>query len=259
MSWADGRRQYFGPGLTVASALFDHVAVLQGGKPWGRFLDAGTGVNSSLWSTGLATERWVGVTGSAAHARQVEGEVGSRLRGEDQLITGNWTDETLLVGQRFDTVLADYLLGAVEGFAPYFQQQLFRRLKPHVGSALYVVGLDPYVPAPAVTSAERMVRAIGRMRDACLMLADETPYREYPAEWAINSLGEAGYRVRHARRFPNRYRAAWVNRQLDMALRRVAKLSDLRLARSLSESISQLRGEAIALAESEGGLRVGAD
>lgn len=243
----------------MASTLFEHITELQGAKPWGRFLDAGTGVNSSLWSTGLANERWVGVTGSAAHARQVEAEVGSRLRPEDQLIVGNWADESLLAHQRFDTVLADYLLGAVEGFSPYFQQQLFRRLKPHVGGALYVVGLDPYVPAPAVTSAERMVRAIGRMRDACLMLADETPYREYPAEWAINSLAEAGYQVSHARRFPNRYREAWVNGQLDMALRRVAKLSDRRVVRSLSESIRQLRGEAIALTASEGGLRAGAD
>lgn len=91
------------------------------------------------------------------------------------------------------------------------------------------------------------------------MLADETPYREYPAEWAINSLAEAGYQVSHARRFPNRYREAWVNGQLDMALRRVAKLSDRRVVRSLSESIRQLRGEAIALTASEGGLRAGAD
>ena len=91
-----------------------------GRKPWGRFLDGGAGVNSALGSTGLASERWVRVTGSAAHARQVEGEVGSRLRPESQLILGNWTDETLLVGQRFDTVPADYLLGAVEGFSPYF-------------------------------------------------------------------------------------------------------------------------------------------
>lgn len=243
----------------MTSALFDHVAALQGGVPWGRFLDAGTGVNSALWGRGLATERWVGVTGSAGHARQVEAEIGSGLRSQDRLIVGNWIDETLLAGERFDTVLADYLLGAVEGFAPYFQPQLFRRLKPLVGGALYVVGLDPYVIGTAETPAERMVRAIGRLRDCCLLLADETPYREYPAEWAINALTEAGFAVTHARRFPNRYREAWVNGQLDMGLRRLPRIEDRRLAESLGDAIERMREEGRDLCRREGGLKAGAD
>jgi len=243
----------------VASALFDHIADLQGDAPWGALLDAGTGVNSSLWSTALPTDRWVGVTGSPAHSRQVEAEIGGRLRPQDRLVVGNWTDEALLQGERFDTVLADYLLGAVEGFAPCFQAQLFRRLKPHVGRVLYVVGLDPYVVGPVGTSAERMVREIGRMRDCCLMLADETPYREYPAEWAVNSLVDTGFRVTHARRFPNRYRAAWVNGQLDMALRRLPKLTDRALADSLGAAIARLREQGLDLCRDEGGLRAGAD
>lgn len=243
----------------MTSALFDHIAALQGAAPWGRFLDAGTGVNSSLWSTELATDRWVGVTGSAAHGRQVEAEVGGRLRPDDRLIVGNWADEALLSGERFDTVLADYLLGAVEGFSPYFQTELFDRLRPHVGKALYVVGLDPYVVGPAETDAARMARRIGRLRDSCLLLADETPYREYPAEWAVNRLREAGFRVTDARRFPNRYREAWVEGQLDMALRRLNRLNDRRLAAGLEAHVAHLREEGLALCRKEGGLRVGAD
>lgn len=30
-------------------------------------------------------------------------------------------DENFLKGRVFDTVLADYLIGAIDGFAPYFQ------------------------------------------------------------------------------------------------------------------------------------------
>jgi hypothetical protein len=172
-------------------SLVDHVEALQGDVPWGRFLDAGTGVNSSLWSTGLVTEAWTGVTAAPGHAEQVRTTVGERLRPQDRLLLGNWTDPTLLADEVHDTVLADYLIGAVEGFAPYFQQSLLRRLRSVTGRRLYVVGLDPYVVGPAETDEARMVREIGRLRDAVLMLADETPYREYPAEWTLNALAGA--------------------------------------------------------------------
>ena len=48
----------------AASALFRNIEQLHADADWGRFLDAGTGVNSALWSTALPTERWVGVTGA---------------------------------------------------------------------------------------------------------------------------------------------------------------------------------------------------
>ena len=243
----------------MTSALFHHVAELQGEVPWGRFLDAGTGVNSSLWSTALVTDRWVGVSGSPAHARQVEAEIGVRLRPDDRLVVGNWADETLLAGERFDTVLADYLLGAVEGFAPYFQARLFPRLRPLIARVIYVVGLDPYVVGPAESPADKMVRSIGRLRDTSLLLADETPYREYPAEWATHALTESGLRVTHARRFANRYRETWVNGQLDMALRRLPKLADRRLADALTDHVERLRVAGLELCRKEGGLRAGAD
>ena len=139
------------------SALFRHIEHLHAGSGWGRFLDAGTGVNSALWSTALPTERWVGVTGDASHARQVAERAGARFRPQDRLIVGNWGDPALVKGEIFDTVLADYLVGAVEGFSPYFQPHLFKRLLPHVGRHLYVVGLDPYIVGDAPTEAARIV------------------------------------------------------------------------------------------------------
>jgi len=240
-------------------SLFDHVEALQGDIPWGRFLDAGTGVNSSLWSTGLATEAWTGVTAAAGHADQVRASVGERIRPHDRLLLGNWTDATLLEGEVFDTVLADYLIGAVEGFAPYFQQTLLRRLRPMTGRRLYVVGLDPYIVGPADTDEARMVREIGRLRDAVLLLADETPYREYPAEWTLSALASAGFRVLSACRFPNRYKAKWVNGQLDMAVRRLPWVANDGLARSLASRVETLRGEGLALCAERNGLRCGAD
>ncbi|MCV0394720.1 MAG: class I SAM-dependent methyltransferase [Rhizobiaceae bacterium] len=241
------------------SLLFRHIEHLNAGRDWGRFLDAGTGVNSALWSTALPTGRWVGVTGSASHAAQVEDRAGARLRSQDRLLVGNWTDPDLLKGDVFDTVLADYLVGAVEGFSPYFQERLFSRLRPHVGRWLYVVGLDPYVVGSAPTQAARIVRDIGRVRDACLLLADETPYREYPAEWVVDTLRKAGFAVSHARRFPNRYHEKWVHSQLDMAARRLPRMADEKLAEGLRSRIETLRERGTALCRAEGGLRHGAD
>lgn len=69
-------------------------------------------------------------------------------------------------------MLADYLLGAVEGFAPYFQHSLFVRLRSPVQRCLYIVGLEPYVNSQADTPAGDIIREIGRFRDACLLLTD---------------------------------------------------------------------------------------
>lgn len=244
---------------TPTSGLFRHIESLHGDQPWGPFLDAGTGVNSALWSLGLSTERWTGVTGAAGHARQVRETAGDRLRPQDELIVGNWVDPRLLEGQVYDTVLADYLVGAVEGFAPYFQSRLFQRLAPHVGRALYVVGLDPYVVGEAQTEAAQVVRTVGRLRDSCLLLADETPYREYPAEWVAETVAAAGFTVTSAERFPNRYREKWVNGQLDMALRRLPKIADTGLAAALRDRIEALREQGVRVCREQNGLRHGAD
>lgn len=180
-------------------------------------------------------------------------------RPSDRLLVGNWADPSLLRGEVFDTVLADYLLGAVEGFSPYFQERLFARLAPHVGGRLYVVGLDPYIVGEANGASAQVVRAIGRFRDACLLLADETPYREYPAEWVVEALGQAGYVIESARRFPNRYLEKWVDGQIDMGLRRVARIPDGALAHGLRAEAERLRQEGLDLCRQEGGLRHGAD
>lgn len=245
----------------MTSELFTFIESLQGARPWGAVLDAGTGVNSSDWISGLDTERWTAITGAQGHADQVRSGLGNRMRPQDRLIVGNWMDESLLRGEAYDTVLADYLLGAIEGFGPYFQNQLFARLRPHVrpDGRLYVVGLDPYIVGPARSGADRHVRAIGRFRDCCLLLANETPYREYPAEWAVNQLRASGYRVLTARRFANRYKAKWIDSQIDMGLRRLSKLADRALAASLKAHARALRAEALALCAAENGLRSGYD
>lgn len=99
-------------------------------------LDAGTGVNSIRWMAGLDTERWTAVTGSTVEADQARDAIGAAQRPQDKIVLGNWADAGLLNGEVYDTVFAGYLLGAIEGFAPYFQSYLFPRLRSLTGRAL---------------------------------------------------------------------------------------------------------------------------
>lgn len=241
------------------SGLFQHIESLQGQEPWGSFLDAGTGTSSIRWVSSLDTERWTAVTGAERHAIQVRDAVERVRRPQDRIVLGNWADPALLAGERYDTVLADYLLGAIEGFAPYFQHQLFARLRSLVGRRLYVVGLEPYVNVRADTPGGKLVQEIGRFRDACLLLTDDSPYREYPAQWVVDHLEASGFRITAAKRFPIHYKARFINSQIDMCAPRLAKLTDRSLADALTAKGETLRVRALDMIAREGSLRHGND
>jgi hypothetical protein len=55
-------------------------------------------------------------------------------------------------------VIADYLVGAIDGFAPYTQEQTFKRLKRHMksGARLYIIGMQP-IPDAADPPADVVV------------------------------------------------------------------------------------------------------
>jgi hypothetical protein len=247
------------PAGAGSASLYEEVAQLQAGQPWGHFLDAGTGRASLSWLLGQETEAWTAVTGSPAMLETVRQHAGDRLRAQDRLVLGNWMDAELLHGERYDTVLADYLLGAIEGFAPYWQDRLFARLRPLVRRRLYVIGLEPYVSRFPDDPAGAIVTAIGRLRDACLLLAGETPYREYPLEWVLRQLRSSGFRTLDVRRYPIRYGPRFIDSQLDMCTQRLGRLRDRQLALSLMEHVQDLRARAHALCSQEQGLRHGHD
>ena len=247
------------PEAQVRSRLFTHIETLQGPRPWGRFLDAGTGVNSLQWVASLPTSEWTAVTASEHMAERVRGAVANRRHEQDRILVGNWSSDSLLYGEAFDTVLMDYLIGAVDGFAPYWQERLFERFRPLVQKRLYIVGLEPYVPYPAHTPAAAVMTEIGRLRDACLLLAGERPYREYPMDWVIRQLGTAGFRLLEARQFPITFGARFINNQLDMCLERFGRFGSEALAAAMADHVEQVRGAALELLAREGRLHHGAD
>lgn len=245
--------------MRTPSALFRHIETLQGERPWGTVLDAGTGTNSIGWVTSIPTERWIAVSGAVAHAAQVRDVAEPVRRPQDRIIVGNWADPTLLAGERFDTVLADYLIGAIEGFAPYFQERMFARLHGVTAGRLYLVGLEPYVSHDPGHEAGRIIWEIGRYRDACLLLSAERPYREFPVEWVVERLETNGWRVTDIARFPIRYGARFVNSQIDMCLRRLEVMPDRTLAAALLAQGEAIRERALATDARLDGLHHGFD
>ena len=237
------------------SALFRHIELLQGSRPWGAVLDAGSGINSARWVVSLKTDRWVAVTGSKREAAFVQEAVGTNMRACDEIKQGNWADRSLLNGEHFDTVLADYLLGAIEGFAPYFQPYLFARLRTLTGKKLYATGLEPYVPqAEPKDEPARFLWRIGRFRDACVLLAGQQPYREFPAHWVMDHMKRAGFNVGGVTHFEVRYKDRFVNAQMEIALSALSTLKDDTTATALKAHGEALREEALAFINTEGAL-----
>lgn len=238
--------------------LLRFVTDLHGDKPWGTVLDAGTGVQSIRWIADLPTESWTAVSASQRHAQRVRDAIGTAQRPQDKIILGNWVDPDLLKDRVFDTVIADYLLGAVEGFAPYFQPYLFQRLRPMTRATLYIKGLEPYVPTEAPdTEAGRIVWEIGRFRDACVLLSGDVPYREYPALWVVDQLRIAKFAVQTLKHFKIRYKKAFVNAQIDLCLPGLENLADQKLADALRHRGEALRTKALNLIDEEGALAFG--
>jgi hypothetical protein len=241
------------------SKLFRHIEAVNGDRPWGRFLDAGTGRQSIRWVSSLKTIAWTAVTASRPMATQVRAEASASIRPDDRIVVGNWGDERLLGGERFDTVLMDYLVGSVEGYWPYGQELLFQRLRPLVAGQLHLTGVEPYVPYPADSEAGRIVRRIGCLRDASLLLAGERPYREFPMHWVAHQLERAGLQVVDARVFPNIYREGFINGQLDWSLQHIERSGSEPLKAGLRSEAEKLREKALELSASEDGLRYGQD
>jgi len=120
--------------------------------------------------------------------------VAALMRESDRIVVGNWTDPALVRGETFDTVLADYLLSAVDRVSPYWQDQLFPRLRALVTERLYVIGLDPYVlPAPP-DDISQVVTEMCAVKDACFLWRERT-YREYPLDAVVRLLDAAGFRM----------------------------------------------------------------
>ncbi len=218
-------------------ALFEWISKVNG-PAWGDVLDTGTGAHSLGWMATLPTRSLTAVTVEDWRLGALPA-IAPRAR----IVRGQWTDPTLLHGESFDQVLVDYVIGAIDGHAPYFQYDYLNRLRPHCRGSVYLVGLEP---PPRDGS---LLDQVCRVRDACILLAGDRMYREYPSELIARWMEAAKLQIRELKVFPNRIGARFVNGQLDVASRKLPRIRDRAVAEALRGHIEELRESAIAQGE----------
>lgn len=221
-------------GAKREDALFTWISHVHGPK-WGSVLDAGTGEHSLGW---LGTVGASAITAVTVEAWRMPGL--KDLVPGTRVVLGQWTDPALLAGERFDVVLADYVIGAIDGHAPYFQYGYLERIRPNVADRLYLVGLEPPPQDGSILDE------VCRLRDAAITLAGHRCYREYPRDLVLKWLDQAGYDVVESAAFPNRLAARFVNGQLDVASRKLPYFKDRGLATAFEGHIADVRARALA-------------
>jgi hypothetical protein len=148
----------------------------------------------------------------ANHVKQQNGDVCATL----STTTSTISISEQLHGQQFDVIIVDYLIGAMDGFIPYqqdlilpilisFLQQKQQSNQNNYNSSscyhsrLYIIGLEP-IPDQISnkTSFEpqniyrsnimNLICQVRQVRDACILLAGQRCYREYPMEWILRQF-----------------------------------------------------------------------
>jgi hypothetical protein len=158
----------------MGDSLFQTIEKFHQPRKWGRILDAGTGIHSIRWiQKVLKPDSFTAITADDAMKRSIINDTGVLpLRSCDKVVVGNWMDDEFCstLGQ-YDTIIADYLIGAVDGFSPYEQDTILDKLKQHLSplGRLYIVGMNP-IPDQAPSPAD-LICEIRRARDASILLA----------------------------------------------------------------------------------------
>mmetsp|Transcript_3675 Transcript_3675/g.6979 ORF Transcript_3675/g.6979 Transcript_3675/m.6979 type:complete len:317 (-) Transcript_3675:5048-5998(-) len=240
------------------------------GKPYGDFLDAGTGIYSLRWIAGLlyrysdpksplAFRSFVAVTADANFQRDVQAKAEElEIQEWGSVRLGNWAvgyhgitgEEVVCENEMFDTILADYLVGAVDYFAPFYQdlllERLARLLRP--GGVMYLTGLNP-IPEKASGVADTFCR-VTKLRDACILLARSRPYREHPTDWVVRHLEKSGLDVLDVATFPRKYNYGKIKLQLDEARSTLQFMPDKEIKEAISKQIDNLDDECKKVCES---------
>ena len=178
------------------------------------------------------------------------------VEGRGDIVVGNWANDALLGGWTYDTVLTDYLVGAIYGFSPYFQDRLLLRLARHLAprGRMYVIGLQP-VPDEAGGDRDVFCR-ITKVRDACILLAGHRCYREYPMDWIVRHLALAGLDIAEMRTYPIRYDHGTMVRQINVGRSKLKFFQSKGMAREMRHVLDGLEKESLEVARRQKDSRV---
>lgn len=244
--------------------LFGCIENQQADTPFGDILDAGTGTHSLRWIATLGETKgmtsYTAITADATMQRNVQKEAEHLgvLEG-NHVVIGNWFGELDLPQAQYDTILADYLIGAMDGFSPYRQDEMIPKLmnllKP--GGKLYIVGLEP-IPDAAEGPAN-VICKVRQVRDACILLAGNRCYREYPGDWIKRQiLSTPNLKLNEMHTFPILYRYNTILRQINVGRSKFPLFPTAALRSSMKEVLDDLEQKALD-ATSNGPVKLGFD
>jgi hypothetical protein len=247
--------------------LFGSIEKYQGNVPFGKFLDAGTGAHSLRWIATLFEKGmtdFTAITADANMKKTVETEI-SNLGVSGNVVMGNWFSETdpLTFDQKFNAILADYLIGAMDGFSPFKQDLIIPKLAAllNPGGRLYIVGLQP-IPDKVDDPAGNIICRVRQVRDACILLAGHRCYREYPIDWIERQLERMpDMKVVETARFPILYRHATILRQINVGRSKFPFFPTPELADSMGKVLDGLEKESFEATQksSNGAITLGFD
>ena len=209
-------------------------------QPWGDVLDAGTGASSWEWLLKQHCQSRTGVTAEEprAEALRKRPEMGPH----DEVLVGLWQDPRLLADRKFDVILADYLIGACDRYAPHFQEELLERLVTRCRGWIFLIGLEP-LPRPT-NPGQQILFEVAQLRDAVQLLLGNRPHREIPQAWIERQLTRLGAQVAWSERYHNLYDEVWVEREVASLELNLQLLEDGGLAQVLKRRCHGLRRRA---------------
>jgi len=170
----------------------------------------------------------------------------------------------------FDTIIVDYLIGAMDAFSPYQQdvmiEKLARLLKPGTGR-LYIDGMSP-IPDSVSNPDDNLFCQITKLRDACIHLVDKVgsvqrPYREFPLEWMERQItnGKGASSLLElvpgtTKKFPITYTHASIVRQLDTARSKLKFVMNNTTRAALTQQLNDLEQQAKIACQNKSGGRL---
>lgn len=266
-------------------ALFGCIEKAQGDTPFGRVLDAGTGMHSLRWMAtlhgdgnddasntendgtgGKGMTEFVAITADKTMQKKVQMEADAlQMSHLGKVVIGNWFGNSPLnfPEESFDTILADYLIGAMDGFSPYQQEDMIPKLAKLLrpGGKLYIVGLQP-IPDQAKGDAN-VICKVRQVRDACILLAGHRCYREFPVEWIHAQINNnvKTLKLKTTTHFPILYRHETIVTQINVGRSKFPLFPSPELAASMKKVLDDLEQQSLqATKRAPGGrIRLGFD
>ena len=183
------------------------------------------------------------------------------------IVIGNWFGNTPIEfgtnkdGEPlFDTILADYLIGAMDGFSPYQQDLMIPKLAKHLkpGGKLYIVGLQP-LPDKAEGSAN-IICKVRQIRDACILLAGHRCYREYPVDWIERQIQHTpDLNLVSTNSFPILYKHKTIVNQINVGRSKFPYFPNPEVAEEMRKVFDDLERQSLEATNKEGSIRLGFD